>query len=197
MTLNSWPSMNDFRWTTLHWRVSIDDSRWMTLDGRVSMDDPRRVTLDVRRLGRAIWNTRSCLLVFSTLRPDSSVMSCRPRKYGWKTKDAVKAWPEPNSVQDLQVFIGFADFYRHLIQGFSRIATLHTPRCFSAHQLKSSRVWLPMRLMMVVDRSKIWLSLEPSKNCQKSEFSPKPKTIGWPEESSFPTPETKPVLLGR
>ena len=25
--------------------------------------------------------------------------------------DAVKNWPEPKSVQDIQVFIGFANFY--------------------------------------------------------------------------------------
>ena len=29
--------------------------------------------------------------------------------------DAVKAWPEPKSVQDIQVFIGFANFYRRFI----------------------------------------------------------------------------------
>ena len=29
--------------------------------------------------------------------------------------DAVKAWPEPKSIQDIQVFIGFTNFYRHFI----------------------------------------------------------------------------------
>ena len=36
--------------------------------------------------------------------------------------EAVKNWPEPTSVRDIQVFIGFANFYRRFIQGFSRIA---------------------------------------------------------------------------
>ena len=36
--------------------------------------------------------------------------------------DAVKKWPEPQSVRDIQVFIGFANFYRRFIKGFSRIA---------------------------------------------------------------------------
>ena len=36
---------------------------------------------------------------------------------------AVKNWPEPTSVRDIQVFIGFANFYWRFIQGFSRIAT--------------------------------------------------------------------------
>ncbi len=34
----------------------------------------------------------------------------------------VKAWPEPQSVRDIQVFLGFANFYRRFIQNFSRIA---------------------------------------------------------------------------
>ena len=38
--------------------------------------------------------------------------------------EVVKKWPEPKSVQDIQVFLGFANFYRRFIQGFSRIAAL-------------------------------------------------------------------------
>ena len=36
--------------------------------------------------------------------------------------EAVKNWPKPTSVRDIQVFINFANFYRRFIQGFSRIA---------------------------------------------------------------------------
>ena len=36
--------------------------------------------------------------------------------------DAVKAWPEPKLVRDIQVFIEFANFYRRFIQGYSKIA---------------------------------------------------------------------------
>lgn len=35
----------------------------------------------------------------------------------------IKAWPEPKSVRDIQVSIGFANFYRRFIQGFSKITT--------------------------------------------------------------------------
>ena len=34
----------------------------------------------------------------------------------------VKEWLEPKSVWDIQVFLGFANFYRRFIQGFSKIA---------------------------------------------------------------------------
>ena len=35
--------------------------------------------------------------------------------------DVVKNWPEPKSLHDIQVFLGFANFYHCFIQGFSRI----------------------------------------------------------------------------
>ena len=39
-----------------------------------------------------------------------------------KRIEVVKDWPEPKSVCNIQVFLGFANFYRRFIQGFSRIA---------------------------------------------------------------------------
>ncbi|KAL0146495.1 hypothetical protein M9458_058126 [Cirrhinus mrigala] len=35
--------------------------------------------------------------------------------------EAVVSWPKPNSVKELQRFLGFANFYRRFIQGFSHI----------------------------------------------------------------------------
>ena len=35
---------------------------------------------------------------------------------------AVYDWPKPQSVRDIRVFLGFANFYRQFIQGFSRLA---------------------------------------------------------------------------
>ena len=40
--------------------------------------------------------------------------------------DAIKKWPEPKSVQDIQVFIGFANFYCHFIKGFRKITAPFT-----------------------------------------------------------------------
>ena len=47
----------------------------------------------------------------------------------------VKNWPEPTLIRDIQVFIGFANFYRCFIRGFSRIAALLT---FLLKTIKSS-----------------------------------------------------------
>ena len=40
--------------------------------------------------------------------------------------EIVKDWPEPKSVRNIQVFLGFANFYQQFIQSFSRIAALLT-----------------------------------------------------------------------
>ena len=40
--------------------------------------------------------------------------------------NAIKRWLEPESVQDIQVFIGFANFYLRFIKGFSKIAATLT-----------------------------------------------------------------------
>ena len=34
----------------------------------------------------------------------------------------MKKWPPPESVVDVQSFMGFANFYRRFIEGFSKIA---------------------------------------------------------------------------
>ena len=39
-----------------------------------------------------------------------------------KKIEVIKEWPEPKSIQDIQVFLGFANFYRQFIQSFSKIA---------------------------------------------------------------------------
>ena len=40
--------------------------------------------------------------------------------------NVVKNWPEPKSIHDIQVFLGFAHFHRCFIQSFKRIAALLT-----------------------------------------------------------------------
>ncbi len=40
--------------------------------------------------------------------------------------ETVRDWPEPQSVRDIQVFLGFANFYRRFIKNFCRIAALLT-----------------------------------------------------------------------
>jgi hypothetical protein len=37
--------------------------------------------------------------------------------------DIIAEWPEPKSFRDIQIFLGFANFYRRFIVKFSRIAS--------------------------------------------------------------------------
>ena len=48
----------------------------------------------------------------------------------------VKQWPEPQLIRDIQVFLGFANFYQRFIQEFSRIAALFIL------MLKISKYWV-------------------------------------------------------
>ena len=40
--------------------------------------------------------------------------------------EVVKNWPELKSMRDIQVFLGFANFYQRFIQSFSKITRLLT-----------------------------------------------------------------------
>ena len=51
------------------------------------------------------------------------VVSAQGVRIKEKRIDAVKNWLKPKSIRDIQVFLGFANFYRCFIQGFSKIAT--------------------------------------------------------------------------
>ena len=37
---------------------------------------------------------------------------------------AIKNWPEPRKLKEVQAFLGFANFYQRFIQGYSQICTL-------------------------------------------------------------------------
>lgn len=40
--------------------------------------------------------------------------------------EAIKSWLEPRNIRNIQAFIGFTNFYRCFIQGFSKKATVLT-----------------------------------------------------------------------
>ena len=63
-------------------------------------------------------------------------MSAQKVKIEDKQIEVVKNWPKPTSVYDMQMFIGFANFYQRFIQGFSRIATLLTSMLKTTRSLK-------------------------------------------------------------
>ena len=67
-------------------------------------------------------NLKKCQFHQDEVRFLGYVVSSKGIRMEDKQIEAVKQWPEPQSVRDIQVFLGFANFYRRFIQGFSRIA---------------------------------------------------------------------------
>ena len=91
--------------------------------------------------------------------------------------DAIKAWPESKSVQDIQVFIEFANFYRPFIQGFSKIAAPFTSMLSTSLQPANA---LPAT---AIDDSEVVESSGRNKRkLAKSDFT---KLVRGVEESSF------------
>ena len=78
--------------------------------------------LDVLRRHRFFANLKKCWFHKNEVRFLGYIVSAQGVRMEDERIEAIKNWPEPTSVRDIQVFIGFANFYRRFIRGFSRIA---------------------------------------------------------------------------
>lgn len=78
--------------------------------------------LDLLKKNGLFANLAKCRFYKDRVRFLWYVMSAQEVRMENKKIDVVKNWPEPKSVQDIQVFFGFANFYWCFIQGFSKIA---------------------------------------------------------------------------
>ena len=97
--------------------------------------------------------------------------------------NAIKTWPEPKSVQDIQVFIGFANFYWCFIQGFSKIGAL------PISMLKISPKPAGALPATGIDNSEVVGSS--SRNDRKLAKSNSTKPMHRAEKPSFPTPDAR------
>ena len=82
-----------------------------------------RWVLDILRKNGLFANLKKCRFHKDEVRFLGYVVSSQGIRMEDERIEAVRNWPEPKSVRDIQVFIGFANFYRRFIRGFSRIAT--------------------------------------------------------------------------
>ena len=105
--------------------------------------------------------------------------------------EAVKNWPEPTSVRDIQVFIGFANFYWRFIQGFSRIAVLLTSllKTTGSSDESASKAFRADDDEVVGGRANETV-VNSSKN-DKSRNSTRVPNIGATGEPNFLTPDAK------
>ena len=102
--------------------VYLDDILIYTEDqGRGHVEAVRWV-LDILRKNGLFANLKKCRFHKDEVRFLGYVVSSQGIRMEDERIKAVNNWPEPKSVQDIQVFIGFANFYWQFIRGFSKIA---------------------------------------------------------------------------
>ena len=89
--------------------------------GQSHVDAMQWVLKNLRRHG-FFTNLKKCRFYQSEIRFLGYVVSTQGVSIEDEKIKAMKNWPEPKSARDIQVFIGFANFYRCFIQGFTKIA---------------------------------------------------------------------------
>ncbi len=95
----------------------------------IYIEDPRqphveavRWVLEQLRIPGLYANLKKCRFHEEEVRFLDFVILAQSIRIEEERIEAVKTWPEPQSVRDIQVFLGFANFYRRFIRNFSRIA---------------------------------------------------------------------------
>ena len=102
--------------------VYLDDILIYTEDEGQGHVEAVRWVLDLLRKNSLFANLKKCRFHHGEIRFLGYVVSAQKVQIEDERIEAVKNWPEPKSVRDIQVFLGFANFYQRFIQGFSKIA---------------------------------------------------------------------------
>ena len=102
--------------------VYLNDILIYTKDSGQGYIEAVKWVLDVIRRNRLFANLKKCQFHKDEVCFLGYIVSAQGVRMEDERIEAVKNWPEPTSVRDIQVFIGFANFYRRFIRGFSRIA---------------------------------------------------------------------------
>ena len=102
--------------------VYLDDILIYTEDPGQPHVEAVRWVLDQLRKYSLFANLKKCRFHQDEVRFLGYVVSSKGISMEAKRIEVVRKWPEPKSVRDIQVFLGFANFYRRFIQGFSKIA---------------------------------------------------------------------------
>ena len=102
--------------------VYLNDILIYTKDHSQCHVEAVRWILETLRKNGLFANLKKCRFHKDKVRFLGYVVSSQGIQIEDKRIKAVKNWSEPKSVQDIQVFIGFVNFYQRFIWGFSRIA---------------------------------------------------------------------------
>ena len=102
--------------------IYLDDILIYTEDpGQAHVNAIRWVLKKLRKNG-LFANLKKCRFYKNKARFLGYVVSAQGVRMEEERIDVVKNWLESKSVYDIQVYLGFANFYRRFLQGFSRIA---------------------------------------------------------------------------
>ena len=102
--------------------VYLDDILIYTKDQGQGHVEAMQWVLDCLWQNSLFANLKKCCFHRDEVRFLGYVVSAQGIRMEDKQIEAVKNCPEPKSVQDIQVFIGFVNFYERFIQDFSRVA---------------------------------------------------------------------------
>ena len=102
--------------------VYLEDILIYTKDPRKTYFEAVQWVLEVLRKYGLYANLKKCRFYKDEVRFLGFVISRNSIRMEEKRIDAIKKWSEPELVWDIQVFIGFANFYRRFIKVFSRTA---------------------------------------------------------------------------
>ena len=102
--------------------VYLDDILINTKDPRKVHVKAVRWVLEVLRKYGFYANLKKCRFHQDEVRFLGFVISRDGIRMEEEKINTVKKWPESQSVWDIQIFIGFANFYRRFIKGFNKIA---------------------------------------------------------------------------
>ena len=78
--------------------------------------------LDLLKKNGLFANLKKCRFHQDKVRFLGYVMSAQGVRIEDERIEAVRNWPKPKSVIDIEVFLDFANFYQRFIQGFNKIA---------------------------------------------------------------------------
>ena len=102
--------------------VYLDNILIYTKDLGQSHVEVMQWVLDLLRKNSLFTNLKKCWFHKEEIEFLGYVVLSQGIRMEDKRIKVVRNWPGPKSVQDIQIFIGFANFYWRFIRGFSRIA---------------------------------------------------------------------------
>ena len=101
--------------------VYLDDILIYTKDiGQIHVNAVRWVLNKLKKYG-FFANLKKCCFYKDEVQYLSYIVSAQRVKIEDEQIKVVKNWPEPKSMKNIQVFLGFANFYQRFIQTFAKI----------------------------------------------------------------------------